>query len=112
VRSRSEEIRQSNCNAYINCSADLYVSSLLAHLTNTYTSIYSCILFIFASGEYLRIMYLDDSEGFYAVQSRAGGGGGAMGKDGAGTGLQNGGGRDAKTNGWEGGEGRGIWERE
>jgi len=49
VRSGSEEIRQSNCNAYINCYADLYVSSLLALLTNTYTSVYSCVLFILAS---------------------------------------------------------------
>ncbi len=49
MRSRSEEIRQSNCNAYINCSADLYVSSLLALLPNTYTSVYSCVLFILAS---------------------------------------------------------------
>ncbi len=38
--SRDEEIRQSNCHAYINCSADLCVSSLLALLTNTYTSVY------------------------------------------------------------------------
>ncbi len=49
MRSRSEDIRQSNSNAYINCSADLYVSSLLALLTNTYTSVYSCVLFILTS---------------------------------------------------------------
>jgi hypothetical protein len=49
VRSGSEEIRQSNCNAYINSYADLYASSQLALLTNTYTSVYSCVLFILAS---------------------------------------------------------------
>ncbi len=32
MRSRGEEIRQSNCNAYINCSADLNISSLLARM--------------------------------------------------------------------------------
>jgi hypothetical protein len=45
VRSRSEEIRQSNCNAYINCSADLYVSSLLALLMNTYIRIFLRIIY-------------------------------------------------------------------
>ncbi len=49
VRSGSEEIRKSNCNAYINCYADLQFSSLLALLTNTYTSLYSCVLFTLAS---------------------------------------------------------------
>ncbi len=44
--SGSEEIRQSNCNIGINCYADLLFSSLLALLTNTYTSVYSCVLFI------------------------------------------------------------------
>jgi hypothetical protein len=44
VRSGSEEIRQSNCNAYINCYADLLFSCLLALLTNTYTRVYSCVL--------------------------------------------------------------------
>jgi hypothetical protein len=58
VRSGSEEIRQSNCNAYINCYADLYVSSLLALLMNTYTSVYSCVLFILASTRNLKIYFL------------------------------------------------------
>ncbi len=44
LRSRYEEIRQSNCNAYISCHADLCASLLLALSTNTYTSVYFCVL--------------------------------------------------------------------
>ncbi len=49
LRSRDEEIPQSNCNTYITQSADLCASSLLALKTNTYTSAYSCVLFILES---------------------------------------------------------------
>jgi hypothetical protein len=40
-----EEIRQSNCNAYISCPADLCASLLLALLLNTFHSVYTVVCY-------------------------------------------------------------------